>query len=381
MVARAVVLRALVEIVLELAHRRADFIAVGGARVAHRFEHGAHPAVAEGAVVRRHRAAMGPAELVVECLGGGDRVLQAPVIRGAAEHALEHFRPAGRARREQQYRGDEFRAGLEAEFGRLFHRVQQIAAEIAEQQNVRLERLDSRQKRRVVGRPQRMPDVGKRLDAKILPGALKPAHHLVPVGVVRGEEHHALAETLERVAPDRAPGQMGIEGFVKGVRAPILHFVDRVGLADRVVDDLALFGDAIDRQLHRRRQRADDEIHLVLLDQLERARRRLSRIELVVANQQFRHPPPESAAVVELLHRDLGGAHLVLRVGTERAGERNREADPDRRRLRPGDVEPERRRRGGGRAEQQFAPGHSETGRAHAVLLLLFRWQKVASRS
>ena len=59
---------------------------------------------------------------------------------------------------------------------------------------------------------------------------------------------------------------------------------------------LALLGDVVDRELHGGRQAADDEVHLVLLDQLQRAGRGFAGIELVVAHQQFGLAAVEAAA-------------------------------------------------------------------------------------
>ena len=261
--------------------------------------------------------------------------------------------------------------GLEAEVGGLLGRVDQVAAEVAQHQHVGLQRLDARQEGRVVGRADRVADVGQRLHAQRRAGALEAAHHLVAVRIVGGQVDHLLAEFRKRIAGDGAGGDVRIERLVEGVEAPVLGFVDRVRLADGVEQDLAFLADRVDRQLRGGRQRADDEVDLVLLDQLQRAGRRFARIELVVAHQQFGHAAVEAAALVEFLDRQFGGALLVLRFRGKRAGQRRRETYLDRRAvLRPGDVEPQRRAGGGDAGADQLAAAFVWGGLGHACLLI-----------
>lgn len=85
----------------------------------------------------------------------------------------------------------------------------------------------------------------------------------------------------------------------------ILGLVDFVRLADRVVDDLAFLGDVVHRKLNGSRQTADDEVDLFLLDQFQRAGRRFTRIELVVADQQLGLAAIEATGLVEFGNGDF----------------------------------------------------------------------------
>jgi hypothetical protein len=70
-------------------------------------------------------------------------------------------------------------------------------------------------------------------------------------------------------------------------------------------------------------------VDLVLLDQFQRARRRLARIELVVAHEQLDLAAGDAALVVDQLDRELCALDLILGLGGEGAGQRRREADAD----------------------------------------------------
>ena len=184
-----------------------------------------------------------------------------------------------------------------------------------------------------------MPDLGGVLDAHLLGDALEAAQHLVAVGVVGDQVGDLLGpELAEGVAADRARRHVRVQRLVEGVFGEVRRLVDGVGLADRVVDHAALRRDLVDRELHRGRQRAAHEVDLLVLDQLQRARRRLAGIELVVAHQELGLAPVEAAALVEDVDGELGAAHLVVGLGAVGAGERHREADLDRPLLRARDV-------------------------------------------
>src|SRR4051812_7905179 len=71
-------------------------------------------------------------------------------------------------------------------------------------------------------------------------------------------------------------------------------------------------------------------MHLVFFDELERAGRRLTAIELVIAHQQLDLATVDAALVVELLDGELCALDLILGFGSERAGQRCRKADADR---------------------------------------------------
>src|SRR6185437_8305860 len=92
------------------------------------------------------------------------------------------------------------------------------------------------------------------------------------------------------------------------IGAEFLGLVDGVGLADGIVENLARLGDVVDRELHRRRQAANNEIDLVALDQFERAGGGFAGFQLVVAHQQFGLTALEAAALVEFGDRHLRGA-------------------------------------------------------------------------
>ncbi|MGY4311193.1 hypothetical protein ACVWW1_000496 [Bradyrhizobium sp. JR3.5] len=122
---------------------------------------------------------------------------------------------------------------------------------------------------------------------------------------------------------------MRVQRFVERVLAEVGCLVDGVGLADRVEDDAALFGDVVDRKLNRRGQTADDEIHLLFLDQLQCPRCRFTGIELVVAHDKLGLAAVETASIIELGDSELTRPHLVLGLGAIRTGQGNREADLD----------------------------------------------------
>src|SRR5690606_28578961 len=91
----------------------------------------------------------------------------------------------------------------------------------------------------------------------------------------------------EDVTRYRTRRHVRIERLVESVLCEIRGLVDRVRLADRIVNDAPLAGDLIYGQLHRRRQRSTNEINFVGLDQLERTRRRLTRIEFIVTHNEL----------------------------------------------------------------------------------------------
>ncbi len=366
-------LGALVEIGLQRLHRGDDLVGLDRARGLHAFQHRADAGIAERAVIGGHGAVVGGAEAVVEGLGGRHGVLQPPVVRGAADHSVEGV-AAGLAGGEEEHRGHELGGALQAELGRLLDRDDLIPAEIAQAQDVRLQRGDPGQKGRVVGGADRVADVGHDLDARRLARALEAAHHLVAVGVVGTEEGDALARFREDMAADRPRGHVRVQGLMEGGAAEILGLVDGVRLADRVVDHPALAGDVVDRQRHRRREPADEEADLVLLDQFQRPGRGLAGVELVVAHQKLGGAALEAAGVVELLDRELGRPNLIVRLGPEGAGQRRREADPDRPPLRRRRAQKgrsgERQRGCGGAALQQPAPVEA---RSHPVVPSVWR--------
>jgi len=179
----------------------------------------------------------------------------------------------------------------------------------------------------------------------------------VAISIVCRKERNLLAELRESITADGARGQVRRKRFMESVFAEILDFIDFVGLADRVVDDPAFFGDVVHRELNRRRQTADDEVDLLLLDQFERAGRSFTRIELVVADKQFGLATVETAALVEFGNGDLSGADLILRFGAVRTRQRNGKANLDGRFLRLQKIDAKRRSRqdgtgawGGGQA-------------------------------
>ena len=229
----------------------------------------------------------------------------------------------------QQHRHDDLRRALEAEINGLLDRVRLIAAEIADADDVRGQRQQLRHEGGIVGRAEGMQDFRDRLDADGRRVALEGGEHFVAIGVVGGEIGDLLA-LLEGVARHRAGRHLRVHRLMEGVFREVLRLVDRVGLADRDIEHAAGARDFVDRQLHRTGERADDEIRLVLLDQLQSAGRGLAGIELVVAHKKFGHAPAEAAGVVELLDRELRAAHLILGLGAEGAGERGGKADLDR---------------------------------------------------
>src|SRR5258707_12121019 len=108
---------------------------------------------------------------------------------------------------------------------------------------------------------------------------------------------------------------MWIQRFVKGEFAEVGCFVDGIGLADRIEDDAALFGDVVDRELHGGGKAADEEVHLFLFDQLQGPRRPFPGIELAVAHDQFRLAPPKPTRAVKWGARQWSTAHRTLACG------------------------------------------------------------------
>ena len=78
MVAFAIILRSLVEVVFQRFQRRDDLVGVDAARILDGGEHGADAAIAERAIVGRQLAVIHLAEGAVERLGRGEFVLDAP---------------------------------------------------------------------------------------------------------------------------------------------------------------------------------------------------------------------------------------------------------------------------------------------------------------
>ena len=146
MVAFAVVLRAFVEVVFELPHRVDHFVGVNRARVFNCGEHTFDTGITQRAIVGRNRTRVGFAIAIIQRLGAWDGVLKPPVVRRTANHAVKGLRATGDARGVKQHRRDQFGCGFEAKVCSLFDRVEQVAAEVAEAQDIGLERLNAGQK-------------------------------------------------------------------------------------------------------------------------------------------------------------------------------------------------------------------------------------------
>ena len=329
MVAFAIVLRSLVEVVFQRFQRRDDLVGVDAAGILDGSQHGAGAAIAERAIVSRQLAVIHLAEGAVERLGRGEFVLKPPVERTSADHTLECLRPGRNPTRMREQRRDDLGGLLDTEIGRLFQRDLLITPEIADAQDVGLQRLNARQQGREVAGAERVPEITEIFNAEGLADLEETADHFIPVGIVRGQERDLLAEFREGVTAHGARGDVWIERFMEGEPAEIRRLVDGIGLADRIEDDAAFLGDVVDRELNRGGKTADDEVHLLLLDQFQGPCRRLAGIELVVTHQQFRLAPVKAAGIVELGDGKLRRAHLVLRLGAIGPGQRNRKADLD----------------------------------------------------
>src|SRR5258706_16107492 len=92
MIAPAIILRPLVEIVLQRLQRRDHLVGVDAACILDGGKHRANAAIAERAVVRRQPPVIHLAEGVIERLGGSEFVLDAPVERASTDYALERLR-------------------------------------------------------------------------------------------------------------------------------------------------------------------------------------------------------------------------------------------------------------------------------------------------
>src|SRR5690606_4446191 len=110
---------------------------------------------------------------------------------------------------------------------------------------------------------------------------------------------------------------------------------DRVRLADRIVNDAPLAGDLIYRQLHRRRQRSTNEINFVGLDQLERTRRRLTRIEFIVTHDEL---GLARRVLIKPIDGQLSTTNLIICLGAVGPADREWEANLDRRLLRARNI-------------------------------------------
>lgn len=103
----------------------------------------------------------------------------------------------------RQQRRDDLDRFLDTEVGSLFQCDLLIPAEIADAENIGLQRLETRQQGREISRPERMADVTEILDVELLADLEKAANHLVTVSIVRCEKRNLLAEFGEGVATDR----------------------------------------------------------------------------------------------------------------------------------------------------------------------------------
>ena len=97
----------------------------------------------------------------------------------------------------REQRRDDLHGFLHAEIGRLFQRDLLVAAEIADAQNIGLQRLDARQQGREIGGAERVADIAEVFDIEGLADLEEAADHLVAIGIVRGQERDLLAEFSE----------------------------------------------------------------------------------------------------------------------------------------------------------------------------------------
>src|SRR6202790_3558689 len=184
MVAFTIILRSLVEVVLQRFQRRDHLIGIDTARILDRGEHGAYTAIAERTVVGRQLAVIHLLERLVERLGGGELVLDTPIERTSADHALERLPPGRQPARIREQRRDDLRGLFDAEVGRLLHNDLLITAEVADAENIWLQRLDPRPQRREVGCAERMTDIAEVLDVEGLTDLQEAADHFMTVGIV-----------------------------------------------------------------------------------------------------------------------------------------------------------------------------------------------------
>src|SRR5439155_20664538 len=150
----------------------------------------------------------------------------------------------------RKQRRNDLRRLLDTEVGGLLQHDLLVAAEIADAENVGLQRLDARQQRGEIGRAERVANITKVLDVEGLAHFQEAADHFVSIGVVRGKERDSFSELRKRIAAHGPGGQMRIQRLMERKPAEIGGLVNGIGLTDRIEYDTALFGNVVDSQLH-----------------------------------------------------------------------------------------------------------------------------------
>ncbi len=149
--------------------------------------------------------------------------------------------------------------------------------------------------------------------------------------VVGRDEMPFLAVLLEQQAANRIRLHGG--GVAHPVDVPFaVGASDRVGVAARDdVKNFLLIADLGDCLSDPRVDVADQEGHLIAVDQLARLLHAGADVVGGILDQQLERAPENSAGGVDLIDRELGADHFVLRHRRVDAGQRIDHADPDRR--------------------------------------------------
>src|SRR5439155_27138134 len=142
------------------------------------------------------------------------------------------------------------------------------------------------------------PDVVGARDVEGLPGVL----------------HDPRDEALDLLVGNRSRD----EDALVAVAALVVRRVD--------VDLLLLGGDRADRIPHRAGDRADDDVHLVALDQLSRLLDADLRIGLVILDEELQFAALDATAIVDLLLRELRAVQHRLAEDRVDPGERDEHA-------------------------------------------------------
>src|SRR5260370_10753 len=136
---------------------------------------------------------------------------------------------------------------------------------------------------------------------------------LVPLDVVGHEPGHALWALWYQVSGERSARDMAGQPLMKRESAPVFDFVDRIGVADRIVHYALLLSDAVDRK-QRRAERTRKKVDAILFDQFERLAGRFAGVQLVVPHDQFGTAAIQATFVVELPDGKLSAFDLGLRI-------------------------------------------------------------------
>src|SRR5712692_4327134 len=258
-----------------------------------------------------------------------DRVLQLPVEIGAAVDVGVELGAALLELGQPVQRLGDAHLLLHAVTDGLLEEGNVVGPRRDRHEHLGLGRLDLREMGRELGAAQRVGRGPEQGAALLLERFGHDVVALLAPGVVGIDDPPLLAEVLGHPAADRPAGNGGVERFVEGERARVGLGADLVRLAHGDEEHLRLLGLLVDGHLDVGREAADDELHLLVLDQLLCPLRADCGLELVVAEEQLDLAPEDAVLRVQLVRGELGAPLLIGRQGPEWSREREREADAD----------------------------------------------------